>query len=54
MATSSRQRRRKVSMTVYITPTQDRKLRKLNARTKVPIAESIRQGIDLMLKKAGV
>jgi hypothetical protein len=41
-------------MTVYITPEQDRKLRRLSERTKVPVAEYVRQGIDLVLKKEGV
>lgn len=41
---------KKVSTTVYITRTQAEKLKLLHARTKVPIAEYIRQGIDLVLK----
>jgi hypothetical protein len=43
--------RRKVSTTIYITPEQDELLKALNARTKVPVAEYIRQGIDLILKQ---
>jgi predicted DNA-binding protein len=43
--------RKKISTTVYITPEQDEALKKLNARTKVPVAEYIREGIDLVLKK---
>lgn len=54
MVISSRQRRKKLSTTVYITPEQDEALRILHERTKVPIAEYIRQGIDLVLaKRAG-
>ncbi|WP_428264264.1 ribbon-helix-helix domain-containing protein [Haliangium sp.] len=43
--------RRKVSTTVYITPEQDQLLKQLHQRTKVPVAEYIRQGIDLVLDK---
>jgi hypothetical protein len=43
--------RKKVSTTVYITPEQDVLLKQLHARTKVPVAEYIRQGIDLVLEK---
>ncbi len=43
--------RKKLSTTVYITPEQDEALKKLHDRTKVPVAEYIRQGIDLILKK---
>ncbi len=42
--------RRKVTTTVYITPEQDELLKVLHERTKVPVAEYIRQGIDLVLK----
>jgi hypothetical protein len=41
---------KKVSTTVYITKSQAEKLKQLHARTKVPIAEYIREGIDLVLK----
>ena len=41
--------RKKISTTVYITPEQDAALKQLNAKTKVPVAEYIRQGIDLVL-----
>lgn len=41
---------KKVSTTVYITEEQKRKLEQLHSRTKVPIAEYIRQGIDLILE----
>ena len=43
--------RKKVSTTVYITPEQDARLKSLHSRTKVPVAEYIRQGIELVLEK---
>jgi len=43
--------RKKISTTVYITPEQNEMLKQLNARTKAPVAEYIRQGIDLVLEK---
>ncbi|MBI4509424.1 MAG: ribbon-helix-helix domain-containing protein [Deltaproteobacteria bacterium] len=43
--------RNKVSTTVYITAEQNEKLKELHARTKVPVAEFIRQGIDLVLER---
>ena len=43
--------RKKISTTVYITPEQDALLKELHRRTKVPMAEYIRQGIDLVLEK---
>jgi hypothetical protein len=43
--------RKKISTTVYITPEQDAQLKLLHDRTKVPVAEYIRQGIDLVLDK---
>jgi hypothetical protein len=43
--------RKKVSTTVYITPEQSEKLKQLNQKTKVPIAEYIREGIDLVLER---
>ena len=42
---------RKVATTIYITEEQQTLLKELNLRSKVPIAEYIRQGIDLVLKK---
>ena len=42
--------RKKISTTVYITPEQDEALKKLHERTKVPVAEYIRQGIDKILE----
>ncbi len=43
--------RKKVSTTVYITPEQNNLLKVLNQKTKVPIAEYIREGIDLVLER---
>ena len=43
--------RKKISTTIYITPEQNERLKMLNDRTKVPVAEYIRQGIDLVLEK---
>jgi len=42
---------KKVSTTVYITKEQAQRLKELHARTKVPIAEYIREGIDLVLRR---
>ena len=43
--------RKKLSTTIYITPEQSELLKQLNQKTKVPVAEYIRQGIDLVLQK---
>jgi hypothetical protein len=43
--------RKKLSTTIYITPEQNAQLKLLNQKTKVPVAEYIRQGIDLVLEK---
>jgi hypothetical protein len=43
--------RKKISTTVYITPEQNEQLKLLHEKTKVPVAEYIRQGIDLILEK---
>ena len=42
---------KKVATTIYITEKQQNRLKELNERSKIPIAEFIRQGIDLILKK---
>ena len=42
---------KKISTTVYITREQAQKLKELHARTKVPVAEYIRQGIDKVLEE---
>lgn len=43
--------RKKVSTTIYITPEQNETLKLLNKKTKVPVAEYIREGIDMVLEK---
>ena len=43
--------RKKISTTVYITEEQNELLKQLNEKTRVPIAEFIRQGIDMVLHK---
>jgi predicted DNA-binding protein len=43
--------RKKITTTIYITPEQNEKLKLLHGKTKVPIAEYIRQGIDLVLQR---
>ncbi|MFN0061065.1 MAG: ribbon-helix-helix domain-containing protein [Myxococcaceae bacterium] len=43
--------RKKISTTIYITPEQNDLLKALNQKTKVPVAEYIRQGIDMVLQK---
>jgi predicted DNA-binding protein len=43
--------RKKISTTIYITPEQSEQLKLLNGKTHVPVAEYIRQGIDLLLEK---
>lgn len=42
---------KKIATTVYITEEQQTLLKELNRRSKVPIAEFIREGIDLVLKR---
>lgn len=42
---------KKIVTTIYITEEQQNALKELNHRSKVPIAEYIRQGIDLVLLK---
>lgn len=43
--------RKKISTTIYITEEQDRQLKELSQRTKVPVSVYIREGIDLVLKR---
>ena len=43
--------RKKISTTIYITPEQNELLKLLNQKTKVPVAEYIRQGIDIGLER---
>jgi predicted DNA-binding protein len=41
--------RKKISTTIYITSEQDRQLKELSKRTKVPVSVYIREGIDSVL-----
>jgi predicted DNA-binding protein len=50
---SLRMGRKKISTTIYITPEQNERLKLLHEKTKVPVAEYIRQGIDMVLEKQG-
>ncbi len=43
--------RKKVSTTVYLTEAQVAALKELHHRTRVPIAEYIRMGIDYILER---
>jgi hypothetical protein len=43
--------RKKISTTVYLTEEQVYALKELHERTRVPIAEYIRLGIDMILDK---
>ena len=45
---------RKIITTVYITEEQDLALKELHAKHKVPVAQYIREGIDLVLEKNNV
>jgi hypothetical protein len=42
---------KKLATTVYITEQQQALLKELNTRSKVPVAEFIRQGIDLVIRR---
>jgi len=42
---------KKISTTVYITQEQNQLLKTLNQKTKVPVAEYIREGINLVLER---
>jgi predicted DNA-binding protein len=41
--------RKKITTTIYITAEQERKLKELSGRTKVPVSVYVREGIDLVL-----
>ncbi len=43
--------KRKIPTTIYLTQRQQTLLRELSDRSKVPVAEYIRQGVELILKK---
>lgn len=45
--------RKKITTTIYITEEQDAALKRLSGRTKVPVAEFVRQGIDRILREHG-
>lgn len=51
LSLGDRMKKKKVSTTVYLTEDQVEALRQLHDRTRVPIAEYIRMGIDLILSK---
>ncbi len=51
---SSRLRLKKIAMSIYVTPEQAARLRKLHERTDVPVSVYIRRGIEMVLKKEGV
>ena len=42
---------KKVTTTVYITEEQNIKLKELHSKTKVPVAEYVREGINLVLER---
>lgn len=42
---------KKLATTIYITEQQNLMLKELNRRSKVPIAEYIREGIDMVLER---
>ncbi len=42
---------KKLATTVYITEQQQALLKELNSRSKIPVAEFIRQGIDLVIER---
>ena len=42
---------KKLATTIYITEAQQALLKELNRRTRVPIAEFVREGIDLVLER---
>lgn len=48
---SNRPNAKKLATTVYITEEQQALLKELNRRTRVPVAEFIREGIDLVLER---
>ncbi|MFB3084255.1 MAG: ribbon-helix-helix domain-containing protein [Gammaproteobacteria bacterium] len=47
----SYQRRRRITMTVYVDPDQKATLDRLSKVTRVPSAEYVREGIDIVLTK---
>ena len=45
---------RKVATTVYLTPEQDSLLKVVHHQTHLPVAELVRQGVDLILSQYAV
>jgi len=43
--------KRKITTTIYLTEEQQVLLKELSERSKVPVAEYIRQGVDLILQE---
>ena len=43
--------KRKITSTIYLTEQQQNLLKELSCRSKVPVAEYIRQGVDMVLNK---
>ena len=43
--------RKKIPTKVYLTPQKADALRVLHERTKVPVAEYVREGVDLVLER---
>ena len=43
--------RKKVSTTVYLTEDQQQALKSLSERTRVPVAEYIREGVTMVLQR---
>ncbi len=42
---------RKVATTVYLTPEQDSRLKQVHQRTRLAVAELVRQGVDMVLDR---
>jgi predicted DNA-binding protein len=42
---------RMIVTTVYLTEEQDRALKDLGTKTRVPVAQYVREGVDLVLEK---
>ncbi len=43
--------RKKIITTIYLTPEQKEQLKLLSLKTKIPVSEYIREGIELVLEK---
>jgi len=50
---SSYQRRKKVTIAVYVEPEQKAALDALSKKTRVPASVYLREGLDMVLKKYG-